>query len=55
VVFVGKSKDDHNGSSKDDRNGSAPKAARKAVKPGSEDQATLDEFEREGMGVAAKE
>lgn len=25
------------------------------LKPGEEDQATVDEFEREGMGVGAKE
>ena len=31
------------------------KPARKPVKPGQEDQATVEEFEREGMGVAAKE
>ena len=27
----------------------------KPVKPGKEDQATVEEFEREGLGVAAKE
>jgi hypothetical protein len=47
VVFVGKDKAE--------RNGGAPKAPRKGVKPGSEDQATVEEFEREGMGVAPKE
>ena len=34
-----------------------PKGKRtgKPVRPGTEDQATTEEFEREGMGVAAKE
>ena len=31
------------------------KRSGKPVKPGNEDQATVEEFEREGMGVAAKE
>ncbi len=36
---------------------SAPrrKMPRKRLKPGDGDQATVEEFEREGMGVAAKE
>ena len=47
MVFVGKGEDD--------REGGAPKTRKKTVKPGSEDQATVEEFEREGMGVAPKE
>lgn len=31
------------------------KTGKKAVKPGKETQATVEEFEREGMGVAPKE
>ena len=31
------------------------KARRKVIKPGKEGQATVVEFEREGMGVAPKE
>jgi hypothetical protein len=35
--------------------GSKRKPPRPKVKPGEETQATVDEFQREGMGVAAKE
>ncbi len=32
-----------------------PRKARTPVKPGHEEQATVEEFEREGLGVAPKE
>ena len=38
-----------------DRNKDRDRKAKKPVKPGREDHVAVDEFEREGMGVAPKE
>lgn len=38
-----------------DRNKDRNRKAKKPVKPGREERAPVDEFEREGMGVAPKE
>jgi hypothetical protein len=42
-------------SSRTSKAGGEPKAAKKRPRPGEGDQATVDEFDREDMGIAAKE
>ena len=40
---------------KDGKSGTKPKRNRKPLKPEQDNQATVDDFQREGMGVAPKE